>query len=64
MTMTHRGDYLGTPATGRAMTCRVMDFWRVQDGTIRENWVLLDLIDLFAQMGVDLLAKAVPADTR
>jgi predicted ester cyclase len=55
MTMTHGGPYLGVPATGRAMTLRVMDFWRVQDGSIRENWVLLDMVDLFAQMGVDLL---------
>jgi predicted ester cyclase len=52
MTMTHRGPYLGVAATDRPMTLRVMDFWRVQDGSIRENWVLLDLIDLFAQMGV------------
>ena len=56
MTMTHVGPYLGVPPTGRALTLRVMDFWRVQDGKIRENWVLLDLLDLVAQMGVDLLA--------
>ncbi len=56
MTMTHGGPYLGVPATGRALTLRVMDFWRVQDGSIRENWVLLDLPDLLRQMGVDVLA--------
>lgn len=56
MTMTHRGDYLGIPPTGRALTLRVMDFWRVEGGSIRENWVLLDLLDLARQMGVDLLA--------
>jgi hypothetical protein len=33
-----------------------MDFWRVQDGSIRENWVLLDLPELLMQMGVDVLA--------
>lgn len=57
MTMTHRGPYLGVPPTGRSLTLRVMDFWRVQDGTIRENWVLLDLPELFMQMGVDVLAQ-------
>ena len=29
------------------LTLRVMDFWRVQDSTIRENWVLLDLLNYF-----------------
>ncbi len=58
MTMTHGGPYLGVPATGRALTMRVMDFWRVADGRIMENWVLLDLLDTFSQMGVDLLGAA------
>ena len=55
MTMTHRGPYLGVPASGQALTLRVMDFWRVQEGTIRENWVLLDLLKLFSDIGVDFL---------
>jgi hypothetical protein len=32
-----------------------MDFWRCQDGQIRENWVLLDLLDLLRQMGRPVL---------
>ena len=55
MTMTHRGPYLGVAPTGRALTLRVMDFWRVQDGSIRENWVLLDLPDLLCSMGAAVL---------
>lgn len=71
MTMTHAGDYLGVPATGKALTLRVMDFYRcdwVSDpaGRIAENWVLLDYVDLFAQMGIDLIARgragAAPGD--
>ncbi len=58
MTMTHLGDYLGVKATGKALTLRVMDFYRCAGGKIMENWVLLDYLDLFNQMGVDLLAKA------
>ena len=58
MTMTHKGAYLGVPATGKALTLRVMDFWRVRDGTIRENWVLLDLVELFKTLGVDLISQA------
>jgi predicted ester cyclase len=57
MTMTHAGPYLGVPATNKKMSLRVMDLWRVEDGQIMENWVLLDYIQLFEFMGVDLIAK-------
>ncbi|MEO1689360.1 MAG: hypothetical protein AAFU61_15825 [Pseudomonadota bacterium] len=43
------------------MTLRVMDFYSCHGGRIRENWVLLDYVDLFAQMGVDLIARAAEA---
>lgn len=58
MTMTHQGDYLGVEPTGKALTLRVMDFYRCAEDKIMENWVLLDYIDLFQQMGVDLVAKS------
>ena len=54
MTMTHQGDYLGIKATGKAMTLRVMDFYRVDNQKIMENWVLLDYGQLFEQMGFDI----------
>jgi predicted ester cyclase len=62
MTMTHRDSYLGVPATGRALTLRVMDFYRCAGGKIAENWVLLDYVDLLAQMGVDIRALAAAED--
>lgn len=55
MTMTHTGEYLGVPASGKALTLRVMDFYRCDGQQIHENWVCLDYGDLFAQMGVNLL---------
>ena len=55
MTMTHQGDYLGVAATGKSLTLRVMDFYRCAGGKIMENWVLLDYLDLFKQMGRDLI---------
>ena len=58
MTMTHRGDYLGVRATGKSLTLRVMDFYRCADNKITENWVLLDYLDLFNQMGEDLITRA------
>ncbi|WP_209000612.1 ester cyclase [Labrenzia sp. DG1229] len=57
MTMTHKGDYLGVPASGRSLTLRVMDFYRCAGGKIMENWVMLDYIDLFQQMGRDLIGE-------
>ena len=58
MTMTHEGPYLGIEPTGKKLTLRVMDFYRCAGGKIMENWVCLDYVDLFRQMGVDLLARA------
>lgn len=55
MTMTFQGDYLGVKADRRPLTLRVMDFYRCAEGRIAENWVMLDYVDLFAQMGVNLL---------
>ncbi len=61
ITATHAGDYLGVPATNKPITMRVMDWWRVADGTLSENWVFIDLPHLMLQMGVDLLARASPS---
>lgn len=58
MTMTHAGPYLGVPATGRSLSLNVMDFYRCAEGQIMENWVFLDYLDLFQQMGVDLIERA------
>ena len=40
-----------------------MEFYRTAPGPsgrrrIAENWVCLDHVDLFAQMGIDLIARA------
>ncbi|UWQ21144.1 ester cyclase [Jannaschia sp. W003] len=51
---THRGPLFGIPATGKRVTIRYMDFWKVQDGRIQDNWVMVDLADVAAQLGVDL----------
>ena len=56
MTLTG-GGWLGLPAGGQPLTMRSLDFWRVERGLIRENWVLVDLLDVHAQLGVDVLAR-------
>jgi SnoaL-like polyketide cyclase len=54
---THAGPYLGQPATNKRITMRVMDFWRREGELLAENWVFIDLADLFLQFGRDLFAE-------
>ena len=49
--------WLGIPPIGREITMRSLDFWRVEDGLIRENWVMVDLLDMYDQIGVDVFAR-------
>ena len=51
------GGFCGLPPSGRPVTMRVMDFYLHHEGLIRENWVPLDMLDLFLQMGLDVMAR-------
>ncbi len=58
MSATITGDgWLGIAPSGQKITLRSLDFWRVENGLIRENWVLVDLLHVYAQIGVDVLAR-------
>lgn len=54
---THSGPYLGEAASGAILDVSGIDFWLRTDGQFTENWVFVDMIDLFAQMGIDLFAR-------
>ncbi|MDJ0827463.1 MAG: ester cyclase [Rhodobacter sp.] len=57
-TATHSGDgFLGLAPSGRRITRRSLDFWRVEDGLVRECWVMVDMLDLYRQLGVDVFAR-------
>jgi len=59
-TATHSGDgFLGLAPTGRRITRASLDFWRIEDGLIRECWVMVDMIDLYRQLGIDVFARMV-----
>lgn len=45
---THKGDYLGLPATGRAIEYISHEFYRILDGLIVEEWVCSDTTTLNA----------------
>ena len=51
------GGWLGIAPTGAEITMKSLDFWRIEDNVIRENWVLIDLLDVWNQLGVDVLAR-------
>ena len=55
-TITH-GGWMGIAPSGQQITMRSLDFWRTEDGLIRENWVMVDLLDAYRQLGVDVLAR-------
>ncbi len=58
MRLTLAGDgWMGLPPTGTEILMRSLDFWRMEAGLIRENWVLVDLLDVFRQVGVDVLGR-------
>ena len=56
LTITRDG-WLGIPPTGQKITLRSLDFWRMEAGLIRENWVLVDLLDMYAQLGIDVFSR-------
>ena len=49
--------WLGIAPAGKEVLLRSLDFWRLERGLIRENWVLVDLLDLYQQLGVDVLGR-------
>lgn len=55
---THTGPYLGQPPSAVHLEVSGLDFWLRSGGRFTENWVFVDMVHLFAQMGVDLFARA------
>ncbi|GAC1533558.1 MAG: hypothetical protein NVS2B7_00850 [Herpetosiphon sp.] len=52
---THRGDFMGIPATGKQVEVPFMDFWSMEQGRFSKNWVQQDILALLQQLG------AIPA---
>ncbi len=49
--------WMGIAPAGKEVLLRSLDFWRMEGSLIRENWVLVDLLDLYNQIGVDVLGR-------
>ena len=65
---THSGPFMGIAATGKRVIIPYMDFWRIEDGRIKDNWVSVDFAQVLAQLGRDVFAghgwEAFDAGTR
>ena len=53
----HDGFFLGQEPTGRTLRWRIMDFWERKDDFLTSNWVHIDMIDVFMQMGIDVFER-------
>ncbi len=51
---THCGDFMGVSPTGKRVEIRYMDIWRVQNGKITDNWVMVDFASVLQQLGIDV----------
>lgn len=49
----HSSEFMGIPPSGKRVEIRYMDFWKVQDGKIVDNWVMVDFPHVMQQLGVD-----------
>jgi len=64
-TMTHKGDFLGFPATGKKATITGTSIQRISNGKIVEGWDNWDQLGLLVQIGAVPAAHFVkPADRR
>tara|TARA_B100001109_G_C18715226_1_gene404399 strand:- start:159 stop:662 length:504 start_codon:yes stop_codon:yes gene_type:complete len=50
----HSGEFMGIEPTGKKVEIRYMDFWKVSEGKIQDNWVMVDFPFVMKQLGVDV----------
>lgn len=56
-TAVHSGDgFMNLAPTGKRISRRSLDFWRIENNMIRECWVMIDVLDLYRQLGTDVLS--------
>ncbi|MGO9604619.1 MAG: ester cyclase [Candidatus Binataceae bacterium] len=50
--MTHEGDFMGIPATGKHVTLTGISIYRILGGKLEEEWNYADTLGLMRQLGV------------
>lgn len=51
-TGTHRGEFMGMPATNKSMNVQLIDIFRLGGGKVHEHWGVLDALLMMQQLGV------------
>lgn len=52
VTGTHRGDFMGVPATGTPVTYHEAFFFRFADGVVTDVWGIVDVFTVMRQLGM------------
>jgi steroid delta-isomerase-like uncharacterized protein len=47
----HVGEFIGIPASGNSLHVGVADYFRVEDGKVKEHWGVMDTGAMLQQMG-------------
>lgn len=50
--MTHQGEFMGIPPTGKRISWSWIEIWRIADGKFIEHWVEADMMSVMQQLGV------------
>jgi len=50
-TGTHKGEFMGLPPTGKKITSKAVDIYRIVNGKLAEYWNVTDNINIFKQIG-------------
>jgi predicted ester cyclase len=48
----HKGEFMGIPATGKAVAVPGVIIYRIANGKITDHWMLMDSMALLQQLGV------------
>ena len=51
-TMTHTGEFRGIAPTGKKVTIKGVNIYRIVDGKMAETWSVTDSLDLLTQVGI------------
>jgi steroid delta-isomerase-like uncharacterized protein len=49
---THIGEFMGLPPTGKKITSKGVDIYRIVNGKLAEYWNVTDNVNIFKQIGV------------
>jgi steroid delta-isomerase-like uncharacterized protein len=57
---THKGEFMGVPATGNSVEVAAIDRVRMRDGRIVEHWGVTDIMTMMQQLGVVPVPESAP----